>query len=248
MSKTKIGIIICVVILMGFVGYFTYEYFGSNTSKVDDVINITNNNNKFLKDKKVTFDNKKNIYLIDNQYEVQKKNGYFVMNVNNDSDGLVYCAFVADYESGNFDVDADGVYNTCLKTLDGTIDYGVIHVEKQGSYKQLIFNYVDKTRLISDVVYNFDDKIKFSATDYLISKDLVVISDISSGKSEELKLFNVCGSVNNSVSNELEISLFDKERNFILKKPIVFNNNKFCTTFDNLNIEPIYFSINYKNS
>ena len=121
MTKTKIGIIICVLILMGFVGYFAYEYFGSNTSKVDDVINITKNNNKFLKDKKVTFDNKKNIYLIDNQYEVQKKNGYFVMNVNNDSDGLVYCAFVADYESGNFDVDADGVYNTCLKTLDGTI-------------------------------------------------------------------------------------------------------------------------------
>ena len=48
MSKTKIGIIICVVILMGFVGYFAYEYFGSNTSKVDDVINITNNNNKFF--------------------------------------------------------------------------------------------------------------------------------------------------------------------------------------------------------
>ena len=48
MSKTKIGIIICVLILMGFVGYFAYEYFGSNTSKVDDVINITNNNNKFL--------------------------------------------------------------------------------------------------------------------------------------------------------------------------------------------------------
>ena len=69
MSKTKIGIIICVVILMGFVGYFAYEYFGSNTSKVDDVINITNNNNKFLKDKKVTFDNKKNIYL--NNKELQ---------------------------------------------------------------------------------------------------------------------------------------------------------------------------------
>ena len=76
MSKTKIGIIICVLILMGFVGYFAYEYFGSNTSKVDDVINITNNDNKFLQDKKVTFDNKKNIYLIDNQYEVQKKSGY----------------------------------------------------------------------------------------------------------------------------------------------------------------------------
>lgn len=248
MSKTKIGIIICVLILMGIGGYFAYEYFGGSTSKDDDVINITNSNNKFLKDKKVTFDNKKNIYLIDNQYEIQKKSGYFVMNINNENDGLIYCAFVADYESGNFDVDADGVYNTCLKTLDGTIDYGVIHVEKQGNYKQLIFNYVDKTRLISDVVYNFDDKIKFSATDYLISKNLVVISDISSGKSEELKLFNVCGSVNNNVSNELEISLFDKERNFILKKPIVFNNNKFCTTFDNLNIKPIYFSINYKNS
>lgn len=248
MSKTKIGIIICVVILMGFVGYFAYEYFGSNTSKVDDVINITNNNNKFLKDKKVTFDNKKNIYLIDNQYEVQKKNGYFVMNVNNDSDGLVYCAFVADYESGNFDLDADGVYNTCLKTLDGTIDYGVIHVEKQGSYKQLIFNYVDKTRLISDVVYNFDDKIKFSAMDYLISKDLVVISDISSGKSEELNVFNVCGSINNAATKVLEISLYDGEKNLIFKKPLNFNNNKFCSSFEDISTVPIYFSINYKNS
>lgn len=249
MSKTRIGIVICLFLLLGFAGYFGYEYFDvGNSDKTDEIIDVTNNSNKLLKDKKVTFDNKKNVYLIDDKYEFQKKKGYFIMNIQEDTDGIVYCSFVADYEAGNFDMDADAVYNTCLKTLDGTIDYGVIHVEKQGSNKQLVFNYVEKTKLLSDVVYSFNDKIKLSASEYLISKDAVVISGISSGMSEELNLFNICGSSKNNISNKLEVSLFDKDKNFISSEQIDFIDNKFCVAFENLVMEPNYFSLNYKNS
>jgi len=238
MSKTKIGIIICLIILFVLGGLLGYSY-------VSDIYNGKNNiNQDFLSDE--DYFKNKTVKIIGDTIEIDgriitKKSGYYLMNVASGDEEL-YCNFVGAVQK-KLGVSYDDALNVCLKTISGEVDYGVIHSERKNDNVILSVNYNEKTKVMPENVSLFGDIIKLDDNVYLKSGN-VIINNISYGTTESLNLFNLCGYVKGNLGT-LNISLYDKDKNVISTKEYnVSNDGNFCVNFFDLNETVYYYSFN----
>ena len=136
MSKTRIGIIICLVILFVLGVLFGYAYIKDRNENTDVISNDFLTKNDYFKDKQVKILG--DTIEIDDKV-ITKKNGYYLMDVKTGEDEF-YCNFVGAVQS-ELGVSYDDALNVCLKTISGEVDFGVIHAEKQDDKTILTVNY-----------------------------------------------------------------------------------------------------------
>ena len=170
---------------------------------------------------------------------ITKKNGYYLMDVKTGEDEF-YCNFVGAVQS-ELGVSYDDALNVCLKTISGEIDFGVIHVEKQGDKNILTVNYNEKTKVITENLVSFGDIVRLD--DYVtINSSSIKINNISYGVTKSMNLFNLCGYVSGG-TGALNVSVYDKNKSVIGTE--IYNVTKsgnFCVNFFDLNDDVYFYS------
>lgn len=236
MSKTKIGIIICLILLFVLGGLLGYSYVSDIYKEGGNIKQDFLSDVDYFKDKMIKVTN--NTIEIDGRI-VTKKSGYYLMNVSSGDEEL-YCNFVGAVQK-KLGVSYDDAVNVCLKTISGEVDYGVIHAERKNDNVVLSVNYNEKTNIIPDNVADFGDIIKLDDNVYLKSGD-VVINNISYGITDSLNLFNICGYVKGN-PGILNVSLYDKDKKIISTQEYdVSKDGNFCVNFFDLSASVYYYS------
>lgn len=236
MSKTRIGIIICLVILFVLGVLFGYAYINDKNENTDVISNDFLTKNDYFKDKQVKILG--DTIEIDDKV-ITKKNGYYLMDVKTGEDEF-YCNFVGAVQS-ELGVSYDGALNVCLKTISGEVDFGVIHAEKQDDKTILTVNYNDKTKVITENLASFGDIVRLD--DYVtINSSSIKINNISYGVTKSMNLFNLCGYVSGG-TGALNVSVYDKNKSIIDTETYnVTKSGNFCVNFFDLNDDVYFYS------
>lgn len=236
MSKTKIGIVICLVILFVLGVLFGYSYIKDGNENTDIISSDFLTKNDYFKDKQIK--------ILDNTIEIDdkvitKKNGYYLMDVKSGEEEF-YCNFVGAVQS-ELGVSYDNALNVCLKTISGEVDFGVIHADKQGDKTILTVNYNEKTKAITENIVSFGDIVRLD--DYVsINSSSIKINDISYGVTKSINLFNLCGYVSGGTGT-LNVSVYDENKNVIgTQEYNVIRNGNFCVNFFDLNDDVYFYS------
>lgn len=237
MSKTKIGIIVCLVILFVLGGVVGYSYVSDINKEKDNITVDFLSNEDYFKNKNIK--TTKDEIDIDGKV-ITKKNGYYIMNVTSGDEEL-YCNFVGAVQK-KLGISYNDAVNVCLKTISGEVDFGVINVKKQNDKMVLTVDYNEKTKVITDNNVNFGDIIKLDDDVYFKSGN-VVFNNVSYGITESLNLFNLCGYVKGN-PGMLNVTLYGKDKNIISSQEYnVSKDGNFCVNFFDLNDTVYYYSI-----
>lgn len=244
MSKTKIGIIVCLVVLFILGCLLGYSYFVGNT----DNNNLQNtdflSSEEYFKDKNVEVDDDK--IIIDGKI-INRKNGYYLMNVGTGEEEF-YCNFVGAVQK-KLGVSYEGAVNVCLETIEGKIDFGVIHAVTNGNGTELSVNYNEKTRVIADSFSKFGEIKNLTDENVMYKNGSTLISNISYGITKSINLFSLCGYMSDEDKKVFTVKLYDEMKREIASQDYSFDSNKnFCVSFFDLNTEAAYYSFNEKSS
>ena len=236
MSKTRIGIIICLVILFILGVLFGYSYIKDRNDNTDVISGDFLVKNDYFKDKQVKILN--DTIEIDDKV-ITKKNGYYLMDVKSGEEEF-YCNFVGAVQS-ELGVSYDDALNVCLKTISGEVDFGVIHAEKQDEMTILTVNYNVKTKAITNNIVSFGDIVRLD-DNVTINSASIKINDISYGVTKSINLFNLCGYVSGD-TGILNVSVYDENKNVIgTERYKVTRNGNFCVNFFDLNDDVYFYS------
>lgn len=239
MSKTKIGIIICLVLLFVFGAFVGYSFINDNNKPVTDNSNKVDflDNEEYFNGKVVNIND--DIIKIDDK-EIYKKNGYYLMNVKEDETDF-YCNFVAAVQK-KLSVPYADALDVCKSTIEGKIDYGVIHAVKKAGYTELTVNYEEKTKTLSSNTQTFGSIISIKSED-VIKDNNILISDVTYGYTKSLNLYNICGYISGSGSGVLNVAVYNQKKELLKSEEYSYNREgNFCVNFFDLTDDIYYYS------
>ena len=242
MSKTKIGIIICLVLLFVLGSFAGYSLISDDDNKpvIDNINNIDFlDDEEYFSGKAISVNN--DIIKIDDK-EIYKKNGYYLMNVKEDETDF-YCNFVAAVQK-KLGVSYTDALDVCKSTIDGKIDFGVIHAVKKDGYTELTVNYEEKTKTLSSNTQTFGSIISIKSVD-IIKDNNILISDVTYGYTKSLNLYNICGYISGSDSGVLNVTVYNQKKELLKSEEYSYNREgNFCVNFFDLTDGIYYYSFN----
>lgn len=239
MSKAKIGIIICLVLLFVFGTFVGYSFINDNNKPVTDNSNKVDflDNEEYFNGKVVNIND--DIIKIDDK-EIYKKNGYYLMNVKEDETDF-YCNFVAAVQK-KLGVPYADALDVCKSTVDGIIDFGVIHAVKKDGYTELTVNYEEKTKTLSSNTQTFGSIISIKSED-VIKDNNILISDVTYGYTKSLNLYNICGYISGADSGVLNVSVYNQKKEMLKSEEYSYSREgNFCVNFFDLTDDIYYYS------
>lgn len=182
------------------------------------------------------FENNK--LVIDDTYDIFVKNGYYMMNIKDKKNDKTYCNIVDAVEMSLGQEKGKSI-NTCLETLKGTLNIGGINVEFYDTYRILTVNSEELASLY-DISSSHDknELISIDEINYNIDFDSYLFTSMSTGYTEDIKLFNLCGHVHSTKNKDtvFEFSLYDNNKNKIVSQEYQIDTSKdkyatFCVDY-----------------
>lgn len=238
-------------------------FINNNNEKRDKIIETQNNElEKFetlkniilnypdFKDSKITIDKDKEKITVDEKYDIFIKNKSYMMEINNTKLENNYCKIVDAIE-----MDLGLKYNesldTCLKTLEGSMNLGGIAAEIFDSYKILTVNNVEPAKIYNkDKIKKSDELISIDEINYHIDIDNYLFTSLSNSYDNNTKTFNICSNIYHpkKKKDNFIITIYDDKKELIDEKKYSYMNNtniysSFCIEYE-LPLDTVkYYSI-----
>lgn len=237
-QKTSISIVLLIIVL-GFAVFLFIKKL--NLPEREPSINIEpientkfSNLKKFLEastyfpNAKIASNEERDSLIIDDQYEIVIKTGYYQMTIKDSKQEDTYCQIVDAIEQG-LGLPAEKSIETCKKTLEGSINIGGINAEIYDTYKVLSVNIDTPATLYNiDSTHTSGDVISIDKINYNIKIDNYLLTSLYSSYQSTTKLYSICGNIYNpskKATDKFEISIYDNNKKEIAKKTYKYENN-----------------------
>lgn len=264
MKKRNIILLIMLLfIILGVLIYFSVKKDNSitnnglpddnyETAQLDKLKNILEES-EYFKESKYDFNKDTNVLSIDEKYDVYIKNGYYLMNIKDSKDEIVYCNIVDAVEM-YFGLEKGKSIDTCKETLKGSINLGGINVEFFDTYKVLTVNSNELSSIYSNENSHKEREfIDIDEINYDIKIDDYLFTSMSFGFSNNVSLYSICGHIYNEKKNDKNfiISIYDNSKNLIDEKVYNFTTKTgrfetFCVDFD-IEVDTVrYYSVRFE--
>ena len=254
--KKKILIAIGVLILLLLVGFLIFKKYNKTITlkpkKYEEFIALREmlNDSDYFKGSRFNYDEEKKIFIIDGDYAINIKNGYYTMDIFDEEEIDTYCKVVDAVEMKLGTNKGDSI-KTCEMVLDGKINASGINVSKYEGHKVLSVNYRENAVLYDEnSARSQDEEISLDEQSYTISIDDYLLSCLNGSYDEELKTYNICGNIYGEEDGDFVFTIISDNKENTKDSEYKYEKEDsyipFCIEFKDINIEPKYYKVHLK--
>ena len=254
--RKKILIAVGVLLLLLLIGFLIFKKYNKTITlkpkKYEEFIALKEmlNDSDYFKDSRFNYDEEKKIFIINGDYAINIKNGYYTMDILDEEEIDTYCRVVDAVEMKLGTNKGDSI-KTCEMVLDGKINASGINVSKYEDHKVLSVNYREKAVLYDEnSARSQDEEISLDEQSYTINIDDYLLSSINGSYDEDLKIYNICGNIYGEEDGEFVFKIISNNKEEIKEADYSYEKEDryipFCIEFKDTNIEPKYFKVHLK--